>query len=162
MDDHLSKPFSMARLQETLDRWIPAKPAPTPSAAELAAEATARAAEVVDRQVLDRLASVLERPLLARVLNLYLEELPNLLGRLKEAVRGGETSGVTTAAHALKSCSQNIGARALGRYCSDVDASMRRGDRKEAERILANIEAEHACLQAALSAELAGVDANTN
>jgi PAS domain S-box-containing protein len=56
MDDHLSKPFSMLTLQEMLDRWTP-RQASTPSqAAELAARATAKAAEVLDRGVLDQLS----------------------------------------------------------------------------------------------------------
>ena len=160
MDDHLSKPFSMAKLQEMLDRWISAKPAAEPTVAELAAQATAKAAEVLDREVLDRLAQVLEPELVSRVLNLYLAELPGLVEKLREAVRAGDGAGLRNAAHSLKSCSQNIGARALGRYCSEIEACLRRGEKKEAERVLENIEAEHDCVQTALSAELDGMAAS--
>ena len=160
MDDHLSKPFSMAKLQEMLDRWIAAKPAAEPTVAELAAQATAKAAEVLDREVLERLAQVLEPELLARVLSLYLAELPGLIEKLREAVRAGDGSELRNAAHSLKSCSQNIGARALGRYCSEIEACLRRGEKKEAEKVLANIEAEHGCVQTALSAELNSVAAS--
>ncbi len=160
MDDHLSKPFSMARLQEMLDRWIAVKPAAEPTIAELAAQATAKAAEVLDRQVLDRLAQVLEPELLARVLNLYLVELPGLVEKLRQAVRSDDGNELRNAAHSLKSCSQNIGARALGRYCAEIEACVRRGEKKEAERVLMNIEAEHDCVQTALSAELNGVAAS--
>src|SRR5947209_2982209 len=55
MDDHLSKPFSMQTMQDMLDRWIPqAASTKSEAAAELAAQGPAKAAEVLDRQVLDQ------------------------------------------------------------------------------------------------------------
>jgi len=48
MDDHLSKPFSMLTLQNMLDRWMPQAASTQSVAAELAARAPAKAAEVLD------------------------------------------------------------------------------------------------------------------
>ena len=59
MDDHLSKPFSMQTMQDMLDRWMPQAASTQSEAAELAARATAKAAEVPDRQALDQLGKVL-------------------------------------------------------------------------------------------------------
>src|SRR5204863_5476283 len=58
MDDHLSKPFNMLVLQEMLARWMPRTESRQTEAAELAARATAKAAEVLDRQVLEQLGKV--------------------------------------------------------------------------------------------------------
>jgi two-component system, sensor histidine kinase and response regulator len=59
MDDHLSKPFSMQTMQDMLDRWMPQAASTQSEAAELAAQATAKAAEVLDRQVRDQVSKVL-------------------------------------------------------------------------------------------------------
>jgi len=43
MDDHLSKPFSMQTMQNMLDRWMPRAASTQSEAAELAAQASAKA-----------------------------------------------------------------------------------------------------------------------
>ena len=156
MDDHLSKPFSMQMMQETLDRWLPRAVPTQPGAAELAARATAKAAEVLDRQVLDELSRALANgkpDLLASLMNLYLAESPKLMLDLKRAAGAGDAPKMANVAHSLKSCSANVGAMALSRYCADIEASAKRADTEEACRILAKVEVEHGSVQAALRAE---------
>jgi PAS domain S-box-containing protein len=156
MDDHLSKPFSMLTLQEMLDRWMPRAASAPSHAAALAARATAKAAEVLDRGVLDQLSKVRTNgkpELLARVINLYLVESPKLMQKLKQAARTGDAPEVARSAHSLKSSSANVGAMVLSRYCEDIEASARRADIEEARRIFAKIETEHSCVQTALTAE---------
>jgi CheY-like chemotaxis protein/HPt (histidine-containing phosphotransfer) domain-containing protein len=156
MDDHLSKPFTMLTLQEMLDRWLPQTASPQWQAAELAAQATAKAAAVLDRQMLEQLGKVRTNgkpELLARVINLYLVESPKLIQKLKQAAGADDAQQIARSAHSLKSCSANVGARALSRYCEDIEASARRADTEEARKILAKLEAEHDCVQSALTAE---------
>ena len=156
MDDHLSKPFSMQTMQETLDRWLPRAVPTQPGAAELAARATAKAAEVLDRQVLDELSKALANgkpDLLASLMNLYLAESPKLMLDLKRAAGAGDAPKIAHVAHSLKSCSANVGAMALSRYCADIEALAKRADTEEACRILAKAEVEHGSVQAALRAE---------
>jgi len=156
MDDHLSKPFSMQTLQDMLDRWMPQAPSKQSQAAALAARATAKAAEVLDRQVLDQLSKVRTNgkpELLARVINVYLAESPKLVQKLKQAAGARDAREIARSAHSLKSSSANIGAMMLSRYCEDIEASARRADTEEAAKILAKIETEHGCVQSALAAE---------
>jgi PAS domain S-box-containing protein len=156
MDDHLSKPFSMLTLQEMLDRWMPQAAAAQSQAAELAAQATAKAAEVLDRAVLDQLGKVRTngRPeLLTRVISLYRTESPKLMHKLAQAARGGDAPQLAGVAHSLKSSSANVGARVLSRYCEEMESAARHGDIDEARRIQAKIETEHGCVLAALAAE---------
>jgi HPt (histidine-containing phosphotransfer) domain-containing protein len=156
MDDHLSKPFSMQTMQEMLQRWIGRPDSTQSQVAALAAQATAKAAEVLDRQVLDQLGRVQTNgkpELLTRVINLYLVESPKLVQRMKEAADAGDAPQIARSAHSLKSSSANVGARELSRYCEDIEASARRADTAEASRILAKIETEHSCVQRALKAE---------
>jgi CheY-like chemotaxis protein len=157
MDDHLSKPFSMQTLQDMLDRWVrPAAASPQADAVRLAAQATAKAAEVVDRGVLDQLRKVLTNgkpELLTRVINLYLSESPKLVLKMKQAAAASDATEVARAAHSLKSSSANVGAKVLSGYCADIEASARRANIEEARRIFAKIETEHSGVQTALNAE---------
>jgi two-component system, sensor histidine kinase and response regulator len=153
MDDHLSKPFSMATLQDMLDRWVPRK-APAPASA---APAPAKTAEVIDRKVLDELSKVRTNgkpELLARVINLYLTESPKLMQKLKQAAGAANASDIAASAHSLKSSSANVGAKALSRYCADLEASARRADTDEARKILTKVENEHGSVQNALAEEV--------
>jgi two-component system, sensor histidine kinase and response regulator len=155
MDDHLSKPFSMLTMQAMLDRWIP-QAASTPAlAAEPAAPPPAKAAEVLDRQVLDQLSKLLKsKPeVFARVINLYLAESPKLVQKLKQAASANDAPEIARAAHSLKSSSANIGAKLLSRYCGDIEASARRADTGDACKIVAKIETEHGRVHSALTAE---------
>jgi PAS domain S-box-containing protein len=156
MDDHLSKPFSMQTLQDMLDRWMPKAASAPANDAEPAARAGGKAGEVLDRQVLDQLRKVLTNgkpELLSRVINLYLAESPKLVQKLRQAAVASDAPELARAAHSLKSSSGNVGARALSRYCEDVEASVRRADTEEARRIVAQIETEHRRVQTALGAE---------
>jgi CheY-like chemotaxis protein len=156
MDDHLSKPFNMLALQEMLDRWMPRRSAKHAQASQLAARATAKAAEVLDRQVLDQLGKVVTNgkpELLARVIKTYLAESPKLIRKLQEAARAGDAAQIAASAHALKSCSANLGATVLSRYCDDVEASARAADTEAARKIVSQIESEHGSVQSALNSE---------
>ncbi len=156
MDDHLAKPFSMLTLQNMLDRWMPQAASMQSGAAQPAARAPAKAAEVLDRPVLDELGKVLTNgkpELLARVINLYLIESPKLMQKLKQAAGASDAPEIARAAHSLKSSSANVGATVLSRYCGEIEASARRAETEEAGKIFAKIESEHGRVQTALTAE---------
>ena len=156
MDDHLAKPFSMQTMQEMLDRWMPRTPAAPVEAAPSALSSALADDEVIDRQVLDQLSALRingKPELLARTINLYLIESPKLVHKLKQAAAANNAPEIARSAHSLKSCSANVGARVLSRYCSDIEASARRADTDEARKLFPMIEAEHVRVQSALSAQ---------
>src|SRR6267378_4107243 len=144
MDDHLSKPFSMQTMQDMLDRWMPqAASMKSEPAAEPAARGPAKAAEVLDRQVLDQLSTLLKPEHLARAINFYLVESPKLIQKMKQAAAANDAPEIVSSAHSLKSSSANLGASVLSRYCEDIEASARRADAEEACKIFAKIETEY-------------------
>jgi CheY-like chemotaxis protein/anti-sigma regulatory factor (Ser/Thr protein kinase) len=157
MDDHLSKPFSILTMQDMLARWIPEAASVPPETPERATAAHAKAAEVLDRQVLDQLRKLLTNgkpELLARTINLYLAESPKLMQKLKQAAGAKDAPEIARSAHSLKSSSANVGATLLSRYCAEIESSARRADTEEASETFARIETEHDRVQSALSAEL--------
>jgi CheY-like chemotaxis protein len=157
MDDHLSKPFNMLALQELLERWMSQARAGASQAAALAAQATAKAAEVLDRAMLDELARVRTNgkpELLTRVIKLYLSESPELIEKLKDAATSGDGARIASSAHTLKSCSANVGASVLSRYCAEAESFARKAQTDEARRCIAKIETEHRSVQTALVSEI--------
>jgi two-component system sensor histidine kinase/response regulator len=154
MDDHLSKPFSMQTMHEMLQRWMPRHAPAQPKGVQAALPGAEQA--VIDRQVLDYLATLRTNgkpELLARTINLYLVESPKLVQKLKQAAAANDAPELARSAHSLKSCSANVGARLLSRYCGDIEASARRADTEEARKMVAKVEAEYGRVQSALSAE---------
>jgi len=159
MDDHLAKPFSMQAMQEMLDRWIPASTVAVPRPAE---RAKRPAKQVLDRQVLDELSKMLgngKTDMLASLINLYLAESPKLVDELKVAANAGDAREIARVAHSLKSCSANVGAMALSRYCAELLTVAKRGDANEARRMVATLESEYASVQEALSMEFESLSA---
>src|SRR5438067_2306521 len=156
MDDHLAKPFSMQTMQDMLDRWMPRASAEHVQTAASPIASGAADDEVIDRQVLDQLSALRingKPELLARTINLYLVESPKLVHTLKQAAAANNALEIARSAHSLKSCSANVGARMLSRYCSDIEASARRADTDEARKLFPKIEAEHGRVQSALSVQ---------
>jgi hypothetical protein len=49
---------------------------------------------------------------------------------------------------------------ALSRYCAELQAAAKRGDTAEARRMVAQVESEHASVQAALTAEFEALSAS--
>jgi PAS domain S-box-containing protein len=157
MDDHLSKPFNMLALQELLERWMTRDAAGPSQAAAIAAQATAKAAQVLDRAVLEQLGRVRTNgkpELLTRVIKLYITESPALLEKLKEAARDGDDVRMANFAHTLKSSSANVGAAVLSRYCGEVESFARRAETEQARRCVSKIETEHHSVQSALVSEV--------
>ena len=83
----------------------------------------------------------------------FLVESPKLIQKLKQPAGVADAAQIARCAHSLKSCSANVGARLLSRYCEDIDTSARRADTEEACEISVKIETEHGCVQTALTAE---------
>ena len=163
MDDHLSKPFNMLALQELLERWMTRDTAGPTQAAAIAAQATAKAAQVLDRAVLEQLGRVRTNgkpELLTRVIKLYIAESPALLEKLKEAARDGDDVRMANFAHTLKSSSANVGAAVLSRYCAEVESYARRAETEEARRCVGKLETEHRSVQSALVAEVESLAAS--
>src|SRR5207248_11759675 len=139
IEEHVRKPVGIQTMQEMLERWTP-RTAPAEAKSSQAEPASEQAAAVIERQVLDYLASLRTNgkpELLARTINLYHVESPKLVQKLKQAAAANDAPELARSAHSLKSCSANVGARLLSRYCGDIEASARRADTEEARKMVA-------------------------
>ncbi|MEQ1517132.1 MAG: response regulator [Usitatibacteraceae bacterium] len=160
MDDHLAKPLSRQQLKAKLDRWMPAFAGS--EAKPSLAVSTLKEVDAIDRQALLQLRELenAEDPnLLNRVLQLYLDESPNLIEKLKQSVARNDAKEIELTAHALKSSSANVGATALSGLCSEIHTAARSADLERAAQVFSQIEVGYGQVQAALKAEIKQLDA---
>jgi signal transduction histidine kinase/CheY-like chemotaxis protein/HPt (histidine-containing phosphotransfer) domain-containing protein len=129
MDEFLGKPVALERLNDALERWVPAL---------RRAGATARpltpwgGTPVVGDHPLE--VAVLER-LIGRdpaVVREFLREFRATAGRQAQEIRDAATHGdltrVTFVAHKLKSTARSVGALPFGELCADLERVAKLGD----------------------------------
>ncbi|WP_375202238.1 ATP-binding protein [Hyphococcus sp.] len=134
MDDYLTKPFTLDSLSTVLTNYLESRPdgakeeAPTVSS-EPAATTTTEDGLVFDPAVLDQIAAMQTSGvnLPVRALHLFEEHSQDAIRQLAASLKGGNKEQIAKAAHALKSMSVNVGARALGEACAAVEHAARGG-----------------------------------
>ena len=110
----------------------------------------------IDRTVIEGLRGMRrrEQSILSQVINAYLYGSPPLLDRLREAASKGDAEELQQAAHALKSSSNNVGARYLSELCKGLEDKARTGDIEDPVVRVARIESEFQRVHVALMPEL--------
>lgn len=169
MDDYLSKPLSLSELAEVLSKWLAQK-----SGAARRQDAVAERPELVDRweqsnsvddsspamggsinrQALDNIRNLQGGDaILARIVDIYLQESPLILSEMHEAVSRDEPEAMYKAAHKFKSSSANLGADRLAELSKQLETQGRAGSTDGAGRLLGEISSEYELAQAALTEE---------
>ena len=119
MDAYISKPVDLLKLAETLDIAFESRHG---------GESAPRDGDLVDFNPVDiqldelrvRVGPGLES-LLAKVIPVYLRELPGRLQKLDAALSKDDTAAFAQYCHGLKGTSQSIGATELASLCSDYE-----------------------------------------
>lgn len=146
MDDYLSKPVSREQLDACLRRWLPSTPTPKPvkplataegspptpsmGGAPAATLATGKPAPspasfpVLDHNLLDELQEIAGDETV-RIIQLFLEDAPQLIQQLEVASVAPDMNAMRDAAHTLKSSSANVGAMALSTAAKRVELGAR-------------------------------------
>jgi signal transduction histidine kinase/CheY-like chemotaxis protein/HPt (histidine-containing phosphotransfer) domain-containing protein len=167
MDDYLGKPLRRDELQAVLGRWAPRSQGSTaadeqvlPRFAERPEDGPSKESGSIDERVLDGIRSLQREgspSVLEKIVGLYLQSSPDLIGRLHEAVRLGDADQVRTAAHTLKSSSANVGALKLSAICKELEALGRSASLGPAPSKLLDVEMEFARVRKALDPSREGV-----
>ena len=119
------------------------------------------AAESPDQPILDQAALGAIRSLghaggisaLAKVIGLYLEHSPVLVGEIETAIANRNAAALCQAAHSLKSSSASLGAQRFAMQCKDLETIGRNGTTDGADAILGTFRAQYALVRDALEAE---------
>ena len=159
MDDYLSKPLAQAELVKVLAKWLPGG-----SHAELAPEVTTGSkssapAEVepvpehdpINSRALDNIRNLHGgEGILAKVIDLYLDDSPLILDELRDCVAREDHDGIRKAAHKFKSSSANLGADRLAELCKRLEMLGRSGSTAGARALLDEVDQEYGSARAAL------------
>lgn len=92
--------------------------------------------------------------LLERLIEAYLEEAPRFLKNIRQAVLASDHSGIKLNAHALKSCSYNVGAARLSKICQSLENASGSGDAAGVETLMDDIGPEFFNVEEALKTEM--------
>ena len=138
MDAVLHKPFTLASLAKTLGLFL--TPAGVSSDDAPVAPALVDEASLLDPQVmadLETMAATGRADFVERVRRLYRDNAPGCIEALDEAAQAADSEHVARAAHALKSMSLNIGARAVADLAARIEASARNDGRIDRKLVTA-------------------------
>jgi len=149
MDDYVSKPIQVEDLIQALSKC---------RSASVTSEILAN--PVIDDSVLAELKEMGGEEgaeFLADVINSYLEDAPQLLNSLSEALPQGDLKLLKQAAHTLKSTSATVGAMNLSELCKVMEAMEGEKVSEERASLLLKIRTEYEKVKVALQASLNSV-----
>jgi CheY-like chemotaxis protein/HPt (histidine-containing phosphotransfer) domain-containing protein len=160
-DDVLTKPFTVEKLADVLERWLPSgdsapSPAPFPEGRERApieepAQVSVSTERIAEIRHLEAQGSA---NLMRRMVDLYRTGSAKLIEELGQALRDGDAEALAVAAHELKSSSGSVGGTRLHMLCTDMERLGRQGLLGGAEGLVSLIQAEHALVLGVLSKEV--------
>jgi len=136
MDGVLHKPFTLGALGAVLRQWLPSELAEAPPVSEIVPDHDADLGsddELFDPDVLEPLIAGLSSgrgDFVRRVVGLYTSHAPEAIANLIAAHMSSDADATARAAHALKSMSLNIGARAVADCAAAIEAAIRQEGRK--------------------------------
>ena len=144
MDDYLAKPFSLEQLERLLRQWLPVVPALEPGEPH------------IDPKVIESMLVLGGggRELLAKMIDLFVQDAPQRIAAIRDAMKRGDARSAARAAHAFKSSSANLGAAALAQMCKRLERECRDGTLASSQTLVAAIEDEYACVAADLAGRL--------
>src|SRR5215204_3810807 len=154
MDDYIAKPVKHEELEVVLKRWIPhPKQEPTAQKSDEASKASKDPA--LDLSVLESRRGPQqdgEPDKLARIVGLFIDDVPLRLKELRQAVERGEAQQVEETAHMLKGGSGYMGAVQMAEICAGIQGLGASGELSRAPELLDELEAEFNRIRPALEA----------
>jgi diguanylate cyclase (GGDEF)-like protein len=129
MDDYLSKPLRLNALRNSLARWlIPVRPdadasneGPVPSLGSPQSDGPLD--PTLFRELQETVGDAIEE-----VIRLFLEDTPNYIEAIVEAVSSRKIDTATRIAHTIKGSASNVGAIALADICKDLEGARTTND----------------------------------
>lgn len=158
MDDYISKPIQEQELIRALRLCQPETVEPRSQLTQERQVETpnVESPSVLNRQVLNSLRQMAgaKAPMILRqIIGNYLEDAPQRLQSIRDAVAAGDATALRQSAHTLRSSSANLGAMNLSNLCKELEMMGRAGTTTDASRWITQVEAEYEKVKVALNLE---------
>ncbi|MCE3606582.1 response regulator [Massilia sp. P8910] len=130
---------------------------PRPPAARLPATPGALQRDVINRHALENIRALSKErgdALVQKVIAAYVDDTPQHLRTLRQAITGLDPGNLRKVAHSLKSSSANVGAETLAQMCKDMETLGRTDTTEGASGILTDMEREFQAVCHSLNALL--------
>jgi len=151
MDGYLPKPIRSQELDEVLDNCVARKTRSTGSAELASVPPPMNLQEAIDaRELLERVGD--ERDFLAELVNTFRDDFPKQLETMTTALKDGNATQLTLAAHSLKGALSNLAAPRAAVLAAGVEAAGKSGNFPSAEIALKDLRPELARVVDALNA----------
>jgi two-component system sensor histidine kinase BarA len=127
MDGVLHKPFTLARLAETIETHVGVRAAVAETADARDVGSGEDPTGMLDRAVLDDLLAMAggATAVVDRITALYRTQSQEKIADLRAAIDAGDLDRLGKAAHALKSMSYNVGARIVAETAARIESAAR-------------------------------------
>jgi HPt (histidine-containing phosphotransfer) domain-containing protein len=154
MDDYLTKPLDISRLQDVLDRFMGRVDGETPPAAG-PTTAVAAIADNGDKAIRARLADVAgdDEEFIVELVNAFLAGGEETLQELRAAVELDDATAIGRAAHKMKGAAANLHVNTLATLSFDLETRAKSGRKADWRADLEQIAAEFARVGAGLRTE---------
>jgi HPt (histidine-containing phosphotransfer) domain-containing protein len=151
MNDFLPKPFKLAQLQALLARWLPHAGEPDSGKSALASSGARDAAltprsDAIDLRALQTIRELDPAggmDLVKTLLRIFIESAGESVSRVENAILARDGEQLAAAAHALKSSTANVGAKALSEFYRQLEQLGREGRLADARELLIQVRPEH-------------------
>ena len=162
MDDYISKPIRVQELVESLNKCQACcQSQPSSKKLETASriEEAPLQSSALDTEVLQAFRKAMGEDasvFLTQLIDIYLEESPDLLQGMATAVTQNDAEAMKQTAHTLKSSSAALGAIALAKLCEELEKIGNSKTTTGGSEILSQIQSEYKRVKAALPLERQG------
>jgi diguanylate cyclase (GGDEF)-like protein len=155
MDDYLAKPITLVELRHKLERWL--SRGADGARAALPRNGTHDGGGGLDPDVFDKLREILG-PTLQQTIAPFLEDTPDYLSRLEQAVQDGDADIARAMAHSIKGSSGNLGAAALAQLSKEAEELAMERRVADIRPLLPRLRQAYETVAVALDREIAGED----
>jgi CheY-like chemotaxis protein len=148
MDDYLCKPINPQELSDIIEKWI--VKSDSFQQKEYTDEDVNSKKKILDKKgLLDRLMG--DENLASKILNEFVNDVPNKLMALKEALNNGDASSVQNHAHNLKGASANVGAIALQEAAKEIEVAVGNGSMEQTAAVISKLDEQFVALRKIIS-----------
>ena len=152
MDEYISKPIDARRLGEVMEKVLGAGLTTVP-----AQPPTQEKKNMFDREaLLERVAG--DEELMSELVQIFLEDCPNMMQAIRDALDAGAANELREAAHSLKGCAANLAAESVRQVAFALEQIGRDGRMGDAPDAWEKLQREMSLLRATLERMFNPVD----